>query len=43
MRMKDGKYLVFAPQCGQRRCATFSVPMAEQLTAMAVDAWERAA
>jgi hypothetical protein len=41
MRMRDGKHMVFAPQSGQRRTATFSKQMAEQLTTLAVDAWER--
>jgi hypothetical protein len=43
MRMRDGKHLVFAPQSGQRRVATFSPAMAEQLTAMAVEALRVAA
>lgn len=43
MRMRDGKHLVFAPQSGQRRTATFSVPMAERLTTLAVEALERPA
>jgi len=38
MRMGDGKHLLFAPQAGQRRAATFSPALAEQLTAMAVTA-----
>ena len=43
MRMADGKHLVFAPQAGQRRVATFSPAMDRELTALAVEAWERAA
>lgn len=43
MRMKDGKHLVFAPQAGQRRAATFSPAFAERLTDLAVAEWERAA
>lgn len=41
LRMRDGKHLVFAPQSGTRRCATFSPAMAERLTALALEAWER--
>lgn len=42
LRMRDGRHLIYAPQTGQRRCATFSPTLAEQLTALALDAWERA-
>ena len=38
VRQPDGKHIVYAPQCGQRRSATFSRPFAEELTAAAVDA-----
>ncbi|MGV8832536.1 MAG: hypothetical protein ACOH2N_11210 [Devosia sp.] len=38
MRMRDGKHLVYAPQAGQRRAATFSPALAEKLTIMAVEA-----
>ena len=41
LQMRDGKKLVFAPQIGKRRSATFSVALAEKLTAMAVAEWER--
>jgi hypothetical protein len=43
MRIKDGKHLVFAPQSGQRRTATFSLPMAERLTGLALEAWNSTA
>lgn len=43
LKMRDGKHMVFAPQSGTRRTATFSNDMAKELTALAVDAWERAA
>ena len=38
LKMKDGKHLLFAPQSGPRRTATFSPELALQLTAMAMDA-----
>jgi len=38
VRQPDGRHLVYAPQCGQRRAATFSRDFAEQLTAEAVAA-----
>jgi hypothetical protein len=43
LRMADGKHLVFAPQSGQRRTATFSSALAAELTAMAVAAYEQVA
>ncbi len=43
MRMADGKHILFAPQSGKRRTATFSPALAERLTAMAVEALQVAA
>lgn len=40
LRMADGKHLVFAPQSGRRRTATFSTPMAQRLTDLALEAYE---
>lgn len=42
LRQPDGRHIVYAPQAGHRRTATFSRPMAERLTAMAVAALEAA-
>ena len=42
VRQEDGRHLLYAPQAGQRRTATFSKPMAERLTALAVEALEAA-
>tara|TARA_A100001391_G_scaffold12331_3_gene7264 strand:+ start:8241 stop:8390 length:150 start_codon:yes stop_codon:yes gene_type:complete len=41
MRMADGRHMIFSPQSGKRRTATFSPDLAAQLTALAVDRWER--
>lgn len=43
MRMRDGNLLLFAPQAGARRTATFSVPLAQRLTRMAMEALRVAA
>lgn len=43
LRMPDGKHFIYAPQSGQRRVATFSKPMAERLTRLALEAFEVAA
>lgn len=43
LRMRDGKHLIFAPQSGRRRVATFSTPMAERLTKLAVAAYAEVA
>ncbi|MBY5614214.1 hypothetical protein [Rhizobium leguminosarum] len=40
VRQPDGAHLIYAPTCGQRRAATFSTPMAKQLTELAVEALE---
>lgn len=42
IRQPDGAHYIYAPQVGQRRAATFSKPLAERLTALAVDALEAA-
>ena len=42
VRQADGNYFLYAPQAGQRRTATFSKPMAQRLTALAVEAYEAA-
>lgn len=42
LRMPDGAHRLYAPQSGTRRTATFSTPMAERLTAMALAAYEAA-
>jgi len=39
VRQSDGNYFLYAPQAGQRRTATFSKPLAERLTALAVEAY----
>jgi hypothetical protein len=38
VRQPDGVHFLFAPQAGHRRTATFSKPLAERLTALAVEA-----
>ena len=38
VRQPDGRHLLYAPTCGRRLAATFSKPMAQRLTAMALDA-----
>ncbi len=43
LRQPDGKHFLYAPQAGQRRTATFSKPMSERLTALALEAYEVAA
>jgi hypothetical protein len=43
LRKPDGAHYLFAPQAGHRRTATFSKPLAERLTALAVEAYEKAA
>ncbi|RFB95304.1 hypothetical protein B5K11_10195 [Rhizobium leguminosarum bv. trifolii] len=40
VRQPDGRHLLYAPQAGHRRTATFSKSLAEQLTALAVEAYE---
>lgn len=42
VRQPDGGYRLYAPQAGSRRTATFSDPMAQRLTALAVEAYEAA-
>jgi len=42
VRQPDGAYRLYAAQAGTRRTATFSTPMAERLTALAVEALEAA-
>lgn len=42
LRMRDGKHLLFAPQSGRRRVATFSLPLAKALTEVALQAYEAA-
>ena len=41
MRLADGHYMIYSPQSGQRRTATFSPELAAQLTEAAVTRWER--
>lgn len=40
IRHADGRHTISAPQCGKRQSSTFSKPMAERLTALAVEALE---
>jgi hypothetical protein len=40
VRQPDGAHLIYAPQAGHRHSASFSKPMAEELTALAVAAYE---
>lgn len=42
VRHPDGNHSLYAPQAGTRRTATFSKPMAERLTALAVEAYQAA-
>ena len=42
IRQPDGSFFLYAPTAGTRRTATFSKPMAERLTALAVAAYEAA-
>ena len=43
LQMKDGRYRIYAPQAGRCLAASFSPALAEQLTAMAVEALQVAA
>lgn len=43
VQQPDGRHMLYSPQAGTRRTATFSKPMAERLTALAVEAYEAAA
>lgn len=40
VRQPDGAHFLFAPQSGPRRTATFSKPLAERLTTLALEALE---
>lgn len=40
IRQPDGAFYIFAPQAGPRRTATFSKPLADRLTSLAVEAFE---
>ena len=42
VRQPDGRHRIYAPQAGHRRTATFSKHVSEQLTALALDAYEAA-
>jgi len=42
VRQPDGAHFLFAPQSGPRRTATFSKPLAERLTVLALEALEAA-
>ncbi|WP_275783085.1 hypothetical protein [Pararhizobium gei] len=42
IRHPDGRHMIYAPQCGQRQAASFGKPLAEQLTALALEAYEAA-
>ncbi|MCZ4287864.1 hypothetical protein [Hoeflea alexandrii] len=42
VRQPDGRHMVYAPQAGQRRVATFSKPLAQSITDAAVAALEAA-
>lgn len=42
MRMRDGRHMIFAPQSGRRRVATFTTAMAKRLTEMALAAYKEA-
>ena len=42
VRQPDGRHMLYSPQAGTRRTATFSKPMAERLTALAVEAYQAA-
>ncbi|WP_424981598.1 hypothetical protein [Maritalea sp. S77] len=44
LKMEDGRHLVFSPQSGKRRTATFSPELSQEITDMAIqrlDALER--
>lgn len=43
VRQPDGRHLVYSPQAGHRRTATFGKAMAEQITVLALEALEAAA
>ncbi|WP_427024863.1 hypothetical protein ACP4J4_02680 [Aureimonas ureilytica] len=43
LRMRDGNTLLFAPNAGKRRSATFSPAFAARLTDMALEAYSQAA
>ncbi|WP_077962405.1 hypothetical protein [Ensifer adhaerens] len=42
VRQPDGRFTIYAPQFGRRQAATFSKPLAERLTELAVEALEAA-
>jgi hypothetical protein len=42
VKQPDGNHMLYAPQAGQRRVATFSAPMAQRLTDLALEAMELA-
>lgn len=42
IRQPDGTFYIFAPHVGHTKAATFSKPLAERLTALAVAAYEKA-
>ncbi|MBB4580389.1 hypothetical protein GGE45_002719 [Rhizobium aethiopicum] len=42
LRQPDGKHFLYSPQAGHRRTATFSRPLAEELTRLAVEAYQAA-
>ena len=42
IRQPDGRHMIYAPQAGTRRTATFSKSTAEELTALSVAAYEAA-
>jgi len=42
LRQPDGNYFIYAPQAGECRTASFSRYLAEELTALAVQAYEAA-
>lgn len=39
LRMQDGKHLLFAPNAGKRRSATFSPALSARLTDLALEAY----
>ncbi len=42
IRHPDGRFMIYSPQCGQRQAASFGKPLAEQMTALAIEAYEAA-
>lgn len=42
LHQPDGRHTISAPTCGRRQSSTFSRPMADRLTAMALEALEAA-